>query len=97
MPQKIAIKAGNLEIAAELNDSPTAKSIVDALPITASASRWGGDFEIAGFYSYFLRHFLPPGISKLIEASIVLVLNGVLNRISWFAASFWLYGLDLGH
>ena len=43
MPQKIVIKAGNLEIKAELNDSPTAKSIADALPITASANRWGGE------------------------------------------------------
>jgi hypothetical protein len=48
MTQKIKIKAGKLQIEAELNDSSTAKSIVEKLPIEASAQRWGGEiyFEI---------------------------------------------------
>ena len=45
---KITIKAGNVSMAAELNDSPTAQAIWDALPITGSASIWGDEiyFEI---------------------------------------------------
>ena len=43
MPKAIQITAGQIQVAAELNDSPTAKSIVDALPIKATGSRWGGE------------------------------------------------------
>lgn len=43
MPKAIQITAGQIQVAAELNDSPTAKSIVDALPINARGSRWGGE------------------------------------------------------
>ena len=43
MENKIKIKTGNVEVEAELNDSPTAKSIVDALPIEGKANRWGGE------------------------------------------------------
>ena len=43
MENKIKIKAGNVAIEAELNDSPTAKSIMDSLPLKAKANRWGGE------------------------------------------------------
>jgi len=45
---RITIAAGGLSVAAELNDSPTARAIVDALPITATANLWGDEiyFEI---------------------------------------------------
>ena len=43
MPQKIEIIAENVQIEAELNDGPTAKSIISILPIEASAQRWGGE------------------------------------------------------
>lgn len=43
MPQKIKITADKVCVEAELNDSPTAKSIVDVLPIKADARRWGGE------------------------------------------------------
>ena len=43
MPQKIKIIAENIQVDAELNDSATAKSILKALPIEASAQRWGGE------------------------------------------------------
>lgn len=45
---KITITAGKFSMAAELNDSPTAQAIWDALPITGSASLWGDEiyFEI---------------------------------------------------
>jgi hypothetical protein len=48
MSYSIRITAGETQVKAELNDSPTAKSIFDALPISASGNRWGEEiyFEI---------------------------------------------------
>jgi len=45
---KITIAAGDVTVDAELNDSPTAQAIWDALPITAHANLWGDEiyFEI---------------------------------------------------
>lgn len=37
----ILIKLGSVEVVAELNDSETARSIWEALPITARGSTWG--------------------------------------------------------
>ena len=41
MSHPIRIRAGNVSLAAEFDDSATAKAIVDALPIQASGNRWG--------------------------------------------------------
>jgi hypothetical protein len=38
---RIRIRAGKVSLEAELNDSPTAKKVAAALPITGRASRWG--------------------------------------------------------
>jgi len=43
MPQKIDIIAENVQVEAELNDSPTAEKIISKLPIEALAQRWGGE------------------------------------------------------
>jgi len=43
MAESIVIKAGEVTVEAELNDSGTAKAIVEALPIKAKAQRWGGE------------------------------------------------------
>ena len=43
MPKSIKITAGKIQVAAELNDSPTAKAIANALPTEAKAQRWGGE------------------------------------------------------
>jgi hypothetical protein len=43
MSKTIKITAGKVQVEAVLNDSPTAKSIADALPIEAQANRWGGE------------------------------------------------------
>jgi len=45
---KITITAGKVSMEAELNDSPTAQQIWDALPITGAANVWGDEiyFEI---------------------------------------------------
>ena len=49
MPQTIMIIAENVQVEAELNNRTTAQSIMNALPIEASAQRWGGEiyFSIA--------------------------------------------------
>ncbi|GIW79979.1 MAG: hypothetical protein KatS3mg105_1786 [Gemmatales bacterium] len=41
MGQKIRITCGEVSLTAELNDSPTAKAIADALPIRKPGNRWG--------------------------------------------------------
>lgn len=43
MPQRILIKAGEVVVEGELNDSETAKAIVSILPVRAEAQRWGGE------------------------------------------------------
>ncbi len=43
MAKNISIKAGQLEIAAELNETETAQAIWDALPIKARGNRWGDE------------------------------------------------------
>ena len=45
---KITITAGNVTVPAELNDSPTARQIWEALPIEGRANTWGDEiyFEI---------------------------------------------------
>lgn len=41
MDRKIKIKAGQVEVAAELNDSRTAEAIWEALPLRGQVSLWG--------------------------------------------------------
>jgi hypothetical protein len=41
MGKRISIKAGKVEVTAELNDTKTAQAIWDALPITSRGNRWG--------------------------------------------------------
>jgi len=41
MGRRITIASGAISAEAELNDSPTAAAIYEALPIEATASRWG--------------------------------------------------------
>ena len=43
MGRKIKIKAGNVEVAAELNETKTARAIWEALPIKGLASCWGDE------------------------------------------------------
>ncbi|MBN2033704.1 MAG: hypothetical protein JW836_10535 [Deltaproteobacteria bacterium] len=40
---KIKIRIGKLDMEAELNNSPTAKKVADALPIKTSFSTWGDE------------------------------------------------------
>jgi hypothetical protein len=41
MTTRIAIRAGAVALEAELNDSPTARAVAQALPIRGEAQRWG--------------------------------------------------------
>lgn len=47
MTQTVVIRAGDVEQQAQLNDSPTAIKIWDALPITARANTWGDEIYFA--------------------------------------------------
>ena len=40
---KIKITVGDLSMEGQLNDTPTAKKVAEALPITASFSTWGDE------------------------------------------------------
>jgi len=47
MPTPIRIRAGQVQVEAELNDSETARKISDALPIEAQANTWGDEIYFA--------------------------------------------------
>lgn len=44
MAQKIMITTGQVELTAELNDSPSAKALAKALPMQLIMSRWGDEY-----------------------------------------------------
>ena len=44
MSQSIELTVGDVTLQAELNDSPTAKELIAALPFSGSASRWGDEY-----------------------------------------------------
>ena len=43
MGEKILIRSGEIEMGAELNDSPTALALFSALPLSAEANTWGDE------------------------------------------------------
>ena len=63
MENKIKIKTGNVEVEAELNDSPTAKSIMDSLPLKAEANRWGGEI----YFSIPVKADIEPDSREVLE------------------------------
>jgi hypothetical protein len=67
MGKRIRIHAGNLSLAAELNDSPTAAAIHAALPLEAAAQTWGDEI-----------YFRIPVAQKLEETAVEVVTVGDL-------------------
>jgi len=45
--KRIVITAGNVSLPAELNDSPTARQVWEALPIEGAANTWGDEIYFA--------------------------------------------------
>jgi hypothetical protein len=45
--KRIVITAGNISLPAELNDSPTARQVWEALPIEGTANTWGDEIYFA--------------------------------------------------
>jgi len=64
MPQNIVIIAEDVQVEAELNDGPTAKSIISILPIEALAQRWGGEI----YFSVSAKGELEAGSRDVLEA-----------------------------
>ena len=44
MPEQIKIVAGQVELIAQLNDSPSAKALLEKLPLDLRMSRWGDEY-----------------------------------------------------
>lgn len=65
MPTQVRITAGQVRVEAELNDSPTAKAVAEALAIKAKARRWGGEIyfsiPVAVELEQETREVLEPG------------------------------------
>ena len=60
MPTTIQITVGKTKLRAQLNDRPTAKSIIKALPIKARGNRWGGEV----YFTIPVKAELEPGNSR---------------------------------
>lgn len=64
MPTPITISLGQTAVQAELNDSATAKAIVEALPIEATAHRWGEEI----YFSIDVQAAAEAGAGDVVEA-----------------------------
>ena len=64
MPKDIKITAGDVEVEAQLNNSKTAKLIGKALPIKASAKRWGEEI----YFSIGVEAELEKNSREVVEA-----------------------------
>jgi uncharacterized protein len=60
---KIKITIGKLTMEAELNDSPTAKQVAEALPIKTSFSTWGDEI----YFSIPVRAGLEKSAQEVVE------------------------------
>ena len=63
MPKTILITVGDLKIQAELNDGPTARAVAEALPIKATAQRWGQEI----YFAIPVEHSLEPEAREVLE------------------------------
>ncbi len=63
MAKKIKITCGSVILAAELNDTATARAVADALPITGSVNRWGEEV----YFDIPVKMKLEPGARADVE------------------------------
>jgi uncharacterized protein len=68
MPRRMRINVGAVSLIAELNDSPTAGAIHDALPLEAAAQTWGEEI-----------YFPIPVAAKLEDTAVTVVAVGDLG------------------
>ena len=64
MTRRITITAGKARFQAQLNDTATASAILEALPIEARASRWGGEI----YFSIPVEAGLETGAREVVQA-----------------------------
>ncbi len=64
MANKILITTGDVEVQAQLNDSPTAKLIAQALPIKGKVQRWGEEI----YFSIPVKAELEQESREVVEA-----------------------------
>ena len=64
MTRRITITAGKTRFQAQLNDTATAMAIMEALPLEARASRWGGEI----YFSIPVEARLETGAREVVQA-----------------------------
>ncbi len=64
MSKPVMIALGQIRIHAELNDTATAKAVAEALPIEATANRWGDEI----YFSIDVRASVEAGACEIVEA-----------------------------
>ena len=65
--RRIVITAGAVEVTAELNDTPTADAVWEALPFDAAASTWGNEV----YFGIPVRAEEEPGSGAVVEMGAV--------------------------
>ena len=65
--RRIVITAGSVEVTAELNDTPTADAVWEALPFEAAASTWGDEI----YFGIPVTAEQEPGSSAVVEMGAV--------------------------
>ena len=58
---RIRIKSANVEMTAELNDSPTSGKLLDALPFESPAQLWGDEVYFVADVERDAQAVVPPG------------------------------------
>jgi hypothetical protein len=64
MVRRIVITAGQAQFRAQLNDTATALAVLEALPVEARASRWGGEI----YFAIPVEAGLESGAREVVEA-----------------------------
>ena len=65
--RRIVISAGDVEVTAELEDTPTADAVWEALPFEAKASTWGNEI----YFGIPVHADEEPGSSAVVEMGAV--------------------------